>query len=381
MASVNAPDPARRQLAGSWMDKEPVRGGAPDSRLLGLSGLESMRAAWGQRVPAPPIHYLLGLRPVAVGPAGVTFAMPASPRLRSDAGVFHAGTSTLVADAALAGAVQVTLPPGAVVATSDLTMNFLRPVDVDSGRLIARARPIDVGDSLGLSECTIEDSRGRLIAHATTRCYVIRIDTPAASEDLPELPDVSYDTPHPYQRPAPPPLAAKWGQRTFVEVVAAKRRGELPPAPCSQLLGCDDPAAQDGVAALSLRASPWLASPAGTVYGGVLAFLADMVLTGAASTTLPHGTICSPLDLKVQFVRPVRPDGHRLRATATVTHRGRRFATAHAEIVGEDGEPVALAMSSMVIVEGRSWASLAVADHAPSDDTWSEPTSADGEAK
>lgn len=113
-----------------------------------------------------PIHYLLGLRPVTVGPAGVTFAMPASPRLRSDGGVFHAGTSALVADAALAGAVQVTLPAGAVVATSDVSVNFLRPVDVDSGQLIARARPIDVGDSLGLAECTVGDGRGRLIAHA-----------------------------------------------------------------------------------------------------------------------------------------------------------------------------------------------------------------------
>jgi len=363
------------------MDDEPVRGSAPDPRLLGLSGLEGMRAAWGRRVPAPPIHYLLGLRPVTIGPAAVTFVMPASPRLRSDAGVFHAGTSALVADAALAGAVQVTLPPGAVVATSDLTMNFLRPVDVDSGQLIAQARPIDVGDSLGLAECTIEDGHGRLIAHATTRCYVIRMDVPMLSEHLPEAPDVSYDTPHPYKRPAPPPTAGTWGQRTFIEVVAAKRRGELPLAPCSQLLGCDDPAAQDGVAALSLRARPWLASPAGTVYGGVLASLADIVLTGAVSTTLPQGTVCSPLDLKVQFVRPVWPDGHQLRATATVARRGRRFATAHAEIAGEDGKTVALAMSSVVIVEGRSWTSLAVADHAPRDDAWSEPSTAEGEAK
>lgn len=363
------------------MDSEPVRGSTPYPRLLGLSGLEAMRAAWGRRVPAPPIHYLLGLRPVTVGPAGVTFVMPATPWLRSDAGVFHAGTSALVADAASAGAVEVTLPSGAVVATSDLTMNFLRPVDVDSGRLIARARPIDVGDSLGLAECTIEDGRGRLVAHATTRCYVIRMDTPAASQRLPEPPDVSYDTPHPYERPAQPPMAGMWGERSFDEVVAAKRRGELPLAPCSQLLGCDDPAAQDGVAALSLRATPWLASPAGTVYGGVLALLADIVLTGAVSTTLPSGTVCSPLDLKVQFVRPVWPDGHQLRATATVAHRGRRFATAHAEIAGEDGKPVALAMSSVVIVEGRSWASLVVADHAPRDDAWSEPSTAEGEAK
>ena len=122
------------------------------------------------------------------------------------------------------------------------------------------------------------------------------------------------------------------------------------------------------------RATPWLASPAGTVYGGVLGFLADIVLTGAVCTTLAPGTICSPLDLKVQFVRPVWPDGRQLRATATVAHRGRRFATAHAEIADQDGKPLVLAMSSVVIVEGRSWGSLVVADQAPSDHTWSTPS-------
>jgi uncharacterized protein (TIGR00369 family) len=281
-----------------------------------------MRAAWGRRVPAPPIHHLLGLRPVTIGPAAVSFAMPTSPRLCSDAGVFHAGTAALMADAALAGAVQVTLPPGAMVATSDLSLNFLHPLDVGSGQLLARTRPIDVGNRLGLAESMIEDGRGRLVAHATTRCFVLRMTVPAAVGDLPEP--------------------------------------EQPLAPCSELLGCHDPAAEEGMAALSLTATPWLASPAGTVYGGVLAFLADIVSTGAVATTLPPGTVCSPLDLKVQLARPVWPDGRRLRATATVAHRGRRFATAHAQIAGEDGAIVALAMSSVVIVEGHSWGSLAV---------------------
>ena len=94
------------------MEDEPVRGGAPDPRLLGLSGLESMRAAWGGRRPALPIHHLVGLRPVTVGPAAVSFTMPTSPRLRSDAGVLHAGTAAVVADAALAGVGQVALPQG-----------------------------------------------------------------------------------------------------------------------------------------------------------------------------------------------------------------------------------------------------------------------------
>jgi acyl-coenzyme A thioesterase PaaI-like protein len=45
------------------------------------------------------------------------------------------------------------------------------------------------------------------------------------------------------------------------------------------LLGCYDPIARDGTSGLSLRATPWLAGPTGTVYGGVLALLLDIVMT------------------------------------------------------------------------------------------------------
>jgi acyl-coenzyme A thioesterase PaaI-like protein len=61
--------------------------------------------------------------------------------------------------------------------------------------------------------------------------------------------------------------------------MAAKGRGDLPLAPCSMLLGCYDPIARDGTSGLSLRATPWLAGPTGTVYGGVLALLLDIVMT------------------------------------------------------------------------------------------------------
>lgn len=85
-------------------------------------------------------------------------------------------------------------------------------------------------------------------------------------------------------------------------VIEAKRRGTLPLAPCSLLLGCREPHATEGHSGLSLPATSWLASPSGTVYGGVLALFADIVLTGAATTVLGAGLICSPLDLKVQFL-------------------------------------------------------------------------------
>lgn len=338
-----------------------------DPALLSLPGLQRIRAAIEGHAPQPPIHHLFGLRAVTVGAAGVAFSIPASPWLCSDAGVFYSGTTALAADAALGLAIQVTLPPGAVVATSDLSFNFLRPASPDSGHLIARARPIDVGDSLGLAEATIEDAAGRLLAHATTRCFVIRLPVPDEA-DLPMLAPATYETPDPYQRPAPAPGAGAWGTRSIGAVMDAKRRGALPLAPSSQLLGCYDPFARDGKSGLSLRATPWLASPTGTIYGGVLALVLDMALTGATTTVLPAGTICSPLDLKVQFLRAVRPNSRELRATAKVTHHGTRFATTGGRVIDEEGRVVALGMSSFVLIAGKTWATLTLADDTPTPD-------------
>jgi uncharacterized protein (TIGR00369 family) len=104
------------------------------------------------------------------------------------------------------------------------------------------------------------------------------------------------------------------------------------------------------------------------VYGGVLALLADIVLSGAVSSSLSVRTVFSPLDLKVQFVRPVVPDGRMLRATGKVAYQGRRMAAARAQIVNEDDKPVVLATSSVALFPGRTWGEISVADEAPMDE-------------
>lgn len=351
----------------SWMDEEPVRGGYPDASLLSLSGLDRMRAGFRRQMAAPPIHHLLGLQPVSAGPASVTFSMPASPWLQSGPGVFFAGTAALVADAPLGGAVMAPLGAGKIVVTSDLSLNFLRPTDVGSERLIARARPIDVGHRVGLAEALIEDAHGHLVAHATTRCFVISLDVPGGKADIPHVEPVTYDTPDPWERPVPPGsvLPELWQEHTLAEVVAMQQRRESPPPPFAKLFGIGVPEVGEGKFASTMPATAWLTSPGGTIYGGILAYFADTILSGAFTSTLERNQIMAALDLKVQFIRPAWPDGKLLHCAAHVVHRGRSFAAAEAEITNEEGKTIALATSSATIISGRSWASFSVVDDAP----------------
>lgn len=349
----------------AWLDEEPVRGGFPSIEVLALPGVDRVRAGIRGLTPAPPIHHLFGLVPVSANLTSSSFTMPASPWLQSGAGVFLAGTSALVADAPLGSAILGPLGPGKIVITSDLSLNFLRPTSVHSGRLNARARPIEVGRRLGLAEATIEDERGDVVAHATTRCFIRDLPYPEEGQ-LPDLEPITYDTPDPHEREftgsiVPPEV---WREASFLEIFERIQRGELAPPPFAELFGLTDVDAKEGYFESTAPSSAWFASPAGTIYGGFLAYFADSTLIGAMSTVLPADHVCAPLDLKVNFLRPVMPDRRPIVATARVIHRGRTLVLAECDIVNADGKVVVKATSSGTIIEGRTWLP-SVIDHSP----------------
>jgi uncharacterized protein (TIGR00369 family) len=307
----------------------------------------------------PPIHHLTGLRPVDASPGSSSFRMPASPWLQTPlAGYFPAGIMAWVADAPLGGSILSTLPPGKLLATSDLTMSYLRPPGLDSESLRARSKLIHAGRSLGLSEVTIEDGNGRLLGHGTSRCFLFDWPGPIPGEPEEAYETPVYDTPDPYlRRPVEGETlpAEIWDNQSGLDILRGFISGELPSPPIAHLTGIKWLTAEDGEATLGVPASPWLSSPAGTVYGGAIALIADTALTGAVQSTVPAATAYSPLDLRVNFLRPVMPDGRDLIARAKVIHRGRTLAVASGSIVNADGKQVAAMMGSTLILPDRPW--------------------------
>ena len=344
---------------GTPVWQEPVRGQPLEPSVLGLSGIERMRAAVQRRLPAPPIHHLTGLMPVEVGPGMSTFTMPASPWWGSPAGVFNAGVMAFLADAALGSAILTALPAGQVGVTSDLTMSFLRPASTSSRMLIGRAQLVHAGRSLGLAEIVVEDADGRLLGHGTTRCFLLELVSPPPEppEELVQWEPVDADPPDPYKRPVQGEIVPQdlWNRHSGLEVSGMLARGELEPSPLHHFLGVAAVDVEEGTVGFRMPASGWLMSPAGTVYGGAIALLADVAMTVAVSTTVPAATVHAPLDLKVNFLRPVFADGADLTCRATVTHRGRTFAVTTCEITNAAGKPVATATGSSVVVPGRAW--------------------------
>ena len=64
-------------------------------------------------------------------------------------------------------------------------------------------------------------------------------------------------------------------------------------------------------------------------------------------------TAYRPVDVKVNFLRPLMGDGRLVVAEGIVTHRGRTLAVATADVIGADGKKIASAMGSTMILPER----------------------------
>ncbi len=359
--------------------EEPVRGRyayLEQPWLFALPPAEQIRPFMERRVSPPPIHHLTGLVPVDAGPGTSTWTMPASPWWQSAAGIFPGGALAVVADAALGGAIYNTLPKGMVLATSELSMNFLRPATPASRQLVARGSLIHAGSRQGLSEARIEDADSRLLAHATSRCVLRRLpfDPPDPPDSLPAPEEPQYETPDPYLRPPEGEVLTQedWDQNSGLDLVTMWLKGERAAPPHCQLAGWRLLGAEEGTATWSMPASQWFCTGFGTFYGGIIALFLDGGINTAVTTTLPPAASFGTLDLKVNFLRPVTADGRDLVAEATVVHRGRTIAVTTAEVEDADGKRVAMATSSAMILPDHPWSPTrptATLDEAPADES------------
>jgi uncharacterized protein (TIGR00369 family) len=359
-------------IAGSpW--REPVRGGYVDPATLVLPGSEQLQAMLEGRSPQPPLSRLTGLRITAVGDGTASFELPLTEWLCSSLGTISLGPLTIPADAAIACAIMSRLPSETGLTTSELSLRMLRPVHPE-GTVTARASVIEFGPTLAFAEASVTDEDGALVAHATSLCVLLSHPaTPPAADGAASPPPVGAappladdddddELPDPWKRtvlgePVPP---CAWDQLSGLEVMHEQIANTLPLPPIHHLTGLALVSADAGTATFSLPAREWLcAPPPGRVQGGAIAVLAEAAITGAVQTTLPAGTIPAPVDLKVNYLRPLAASGTVARASATVRHTGRRLAVASAEVHDSTGKLVAVATGSAMV---QARAEIALAD-------------------
>lgn len=149
-------------------------GQADLTRLLALDGLQQLEAMRDGELPHPPIMDTLGFTDLRPEPGRVVVEMPAAEFHYNPLGGVHGGVISTLLDTAAACAVHTTLAVGETYTSVDLTVKFLRPVTVDSGLLTCEGTVIQRGRRTALAQAQLTDEAGRLVAHATSTCLIMR---------------------------------------------------------------------------------------------------------------------------------------------------------------------------------------------------------------
>jgi uncharacterized protein (TIGR00369 family) len=126
-----------------------------------------------------------------------------------------------------------------------------------------------------------------------------------------------------------------------IEYLSKMIAGEVPRTPMSQLINFRLVEVSEGRAVLTIEPDERYYNGLDIAHGGMAATVLDSALGCAVNTIMPAGKIFTTLEMKINYVRPIRRETGELRCEAHVIHAGSRVATAEGQIVDREGKTYA----------------------------------------
>jgi uncharacterized protein (TIGR00369 family) len=136
----------------------------------------------------------------------------------------------------------------------------------------------------------------------------------------------------------------------MLDLIEKVYRGEIPPPPVATLIGFALTAIEPGRAVIELTAEARHANPMGTLHGGILCDVADAAMGMAYASTLEEGESFTTLELKINFLKPVRTG--KLVATGRIVKGGRTVGLVECDVVDDKHRLVARATSTCMTLRG-----------------------------
>lgn len=139
-----------------------------------LSGVDFVRKIMHSEVPAPPVFKLLGFWLVKVEPGEVHGEFEPGEFHYNPMGGVHGGVVSTLLDSVMGLAVLSRLPSGSRFSSLEIKINFVRGISMETGTLVAEGKIVHPGAKIATSEGRLVDRQGKLYAHGTSTCIVIR---------------------------------------------------------------------------------------------------------------------------------------------------------------------------------------------------------------
>jgi uncharacterized protein (TIGR00369 family) len=138
-----------------------------------LSGLELLQAMVDGKTSMPTMAQTIPMAIVSAAPGLIRFSARAGKQHLNPMGGVHGGFAATVLDSVTGCAVHSLLEPGVGYTTVELNVKMIRPVPPDR-ELIAIGKIINISSRLAFSEGTLQDGDGKILAHATATCMILR---------------------------------------------------------------------------------------------------------------------------------------------------------------------------------------------------------------
>lgn len=129
--------------------------------------------------------------------------------------------------------------------------------------------------------------------------------------------------------------------------------GELPQSGMGRLMGFKLVEVSEGRAVMSVTPDERHYNGIGIAHGGLAATLLDSATGCAINTMMPAGRIFTTLEMKINYVRPIRGATGEIRCEARVIHAGSRTAYAEGRIVDEHGKLYAHGTATCMLFQVR----------------------------
>jgi uncharacterized protein (TIGR00369 family) len=149
----------------------------------------------------------------------------------------------------------------------------------------------------------------------------------------------------------PRALAMRVHDSGGLDWLSRMKTGELPPPPIMEALGIQPEEFEAGRIVFSMRAEEWMCNPAVVIHGGMAATLLDTVLTLAVVSKLAAGKTCQTIQMNVNYVRPIFPDGEKITAEGTALHVGTTVGTAEGRVFDARGKLVAHGTATLAVLD------------------------------
>jgi acyl-coenzyme A thioesterase PaaI-like protein len=134
-------------------------GVTPAEVLASMPGIDFVRAMFAGQFPEPPIMQTVEPFDCTAEPGVVVIHSIPGFRHYNPIGSVHGGYAAILLDSAMGLAVH----------------SFIRGMSKETGVVRTEGRTLNVGRRAATAEARISDTKGRLLAHATTTCLVFEM--------------------------------------------------------------------------------------------------------------------------------------------------------------------------------------------------------------